>query len=151
MLGRYALKLWGSAAAASDPAHVLQLPAGRHDPRFDALQRRFAEWHASTVDLPGTYYMQVVQQVFKDNQIAEGRFLALGRVVDLGIVRVPMYLLAAGDDEVVDPEQLFAVTRLTKTPRPASRSKPFRAVIWVLHGRRHHGRRLATHRAVAVA
>jgi poly(3-hydroxyalkanoate) synthetase len=116
VLGRYALKLWGSAAAVSDPAHVLQLPAGRHDARFDTLKQRFAAWHASTVDLPGTYYIQVVQQVFKENAIAEGRFVALGRVVDLGTVRVPMYLLAAGDDEVVDPEQLFAVTRLTKTP-----------------------------------
>jgi poly(3-hydroxyalkanoate) synthetase len=116
VLGRYALKLWGSAAAVSDPAQVLQLLPGLHDTRLDALKRRFAEWHSWTVDLPGAYYLQVVQQVFQENQIAEGRFVALGRVIDLGTIRVPMYLLAAGDDEVVDPEQLFAVTRLTKTP-----------------------------------
>lgn len=116
VLGQYALKLWGSTSAVNDAARILQLASGEHHARFDALNRRFAAWHAWTVDLPGTYYMQVVQQVFKENQIAEGRFVALGRVVDLQTVRVPIYLLAGKDDEVVDPEQLFAAARLTATP-----------------------------------
>jgi poly(3-hydroxyalkanoate) synthetase len=116
VLGRYALKLWGSASAVSDAAGVLQIASGRYDARIDALKQRLDEWHAWTVDLPGAYYMQIVQQVFKDNQIAEGRFVALGRVIDLQTVRTPLYLLAGEDDEVVDPEQLFAAARLIATP-----------------------------------
>jgi poly(3-hydroxyalkanoate) synthetase len=116
VLGRYALKLWGSPSTVDNAAQILQLAHGERDERFDTLKRRFAAWHAWTVDLPGTCYMQVVQQVFKENRIAEGGFVALGRKVDLRSVRAPMYLLAGKDDEVVDPEQLFAAARLTSTP-----------------------------------
>jgi poly(3-hydroxyalkanoate) synthetase len=115
VLGRYALKLWGSASAVDDVARSLQIAPGEGE-RIDALKRRFAVWHAWTVDLPGTYYMQVVQQIFRENRIAEGRFVALGRVVDLRTVRAPMYLLAGADDEVIDPAQLFAAAQLTATP-----------------------------------
>jgi poly(3-hydroxyalkanoate) synthetase len=115
VLGRYALRLWGSPAIARDPAHVLQLARGRENDRYVALKQRFNEWHAWTLDLPGAYYLQVVREVFKENRIAEGRFVALGRTIDPGKVDVPMYLLAGRDDEVVAPEQLFAVTRLAET------------------------------------
>jgi poly(3-hydroxyalkanoate) synthetase len=117
LLGRYALKLWGSASAVDDVARILQIAPGERDVRLEALKKHFTVWHAWTVDLPGVYYMQVVQKVFKDNQIAEGRFVALGSTVDLRTVRAPMYLLAGRDDEIVDPEQLFAVVRLASTPR----------------------------------
>ena len=114
VLGRYALKLWGSGAAISDAAQVLQLSSGSSEK--DALAQRLAAWHAWTLDLPGVYYLQVVRQVFKENQIAEGRFVALGRAIDLRQVHVPMYLLAGREDQIVAPEQLFAAARVTATP-----------------------------------
>ena len=43
------------------------------------LEQCFRRWYVWTVDPPGTYYLQVVQRLFKENQIAEGRFVALGR------------------------------------------------------------------------
>lgn len=121
VLGRYALQLWGAASTVDDAAHILQIAHektahGKDDGRIDALKQRFANWHAWTLDLPGTYYMQVVQQVFKENRIADGRFVALGRVIDLRTVRAPMYLLAGTDDEVIESAQLFAAARLTSTP-----------------------------------
>jgi poly(3-hydroxyalkanoate) synthetase len=81
------------------------------------LERRFRDWDFATVDLPGTYYLQVVRWLFKENRIAAGRFVALGREVDLGRIRGPLLLLAAADDELIDPEQLFATARLVGTPR----------------------------------
>jgi len=117
VLGRYALQLWGSASTVNEPERVLQLSEGRHDIRLYEQKRRLAEWHAWAVNLPGNYYLQVVERLFKQNQIAEGRFVALGRVIDIRTVRIPMYLLAASDDEVTSPEQLFAVARLAITPK----------------------------------
>ena len=32
------------------------------------------------------------------------------------MVRAPMYLLAGAEDEVIEPEQVFAAARLTSTP-----------------------------------
>lgn len=117
VLGRYALRLWGSESAASEPLVVLQLSDTEKRSRGEALKRRFDQWYAYTVDLPGTYYLEVVQHLFKDNQIAAGRFVALGRSIDLKAVHVPVYLLAAEDDEVIAPAQLFAAARLVSTPR----------------------------------
>jgi poly(3-hydroxyalkanoate) synthetase len=114
VLGRHALSLWGSSSDATNVHHVLQI--SRDDPHFDALERRFAEWYQWTLDLPGTYYMQVVERVFRENQIADGCFMALGRVADIRALRKPMYLLCAQDDEVVAPGQLFAAAGLTATP-----------------------------------
>jgi poly(3-hydroxyalkanoate) synthetase len=33
--------------------------------------------------LPGSYYLQVVQQLFKENRLASGTFVALGQRIDL--------------------------------------------------------------------
>jgi poly(3-hydroxyalkanoate) synthetase len=64
------------------------------------------------VDLPGSYYLQVVQQLFKENRLASGTFVALGQRIDLSRVRCPLFLLAARDDDVVVPEQIFATQDL---------------------------------------
>jgi poly(3-hydroxyalkanoate) synthetase len=116
VLGRYALRLWGSESAAKEPLAVLQLSDAERLSHGDALKRRFDQWYACTVDLPGSFYLQVVQRLFKDNQIAAGRFVALGRSIDLKSVHVPIYLLAAEDDEVIAPAQLFAAAQLVSTP-----------------------------------
>ena len=80
---------------------------------FRRLESRFRDWYAWTVDLPGTYYLQVVERLFKDNRLATGRFVALGRKIDLSVLRCPLFLLAARDDDVVAREQIFA----TRAPR----------------------------------
>ena len=81
------------------------------------LIERFREWHARPLDLPGTYYLQVVQWLYKDNQLATCRFVALGRTIDLSTVRCPIFLLAARDDEVVAPGQLLATRDLVGSKR----------------------------------
>ena len=50
--------------------------------------------------------------MFKDNRLATGRFVALGRTIDLSTVRCPLFLLAARDDDVVGREQMFAIEHL---------------------------------------
>jgi poly(3-hydroxyalkanoate) synthetase len=64
------------------------------------------------VDLPGTYYLEAVERMFKENELAKGKFVALGRLLDLAAVRIPIYLLAARDDELVAPQQLLAAEYL---------------------------------------
>jgi poly(3-hydroxyalkanoate) synthetase len=59
----------------------------------------------------------MVEQVYKENRLATGRFVALGQRIDLGKVNCPIYLLAARDDDVVAPGQVFAAARLVGTVR----------------------------------
>jgi poly(3-hydroxyalkanoate) synthetase len=58
----------------------------------------------------------VAEKLYKHNELAKGTFIALGQKVDLTTVRVPIFLLAARDDELVAPEQLFATEHLVGTP-----------------------------------
>src|ERR1019366_5534133 len=66
--------------------------------------------------LPGTYYLEVIERLYKRNEVATGHFVALGQAIDLKNVRAPVFLLAARDDELVAPAQLFATERLVDTP-----------------------------------
>ena len=117
MLGRYALQFWGPSVLESEAIGlVLQSPQPLDSAAFLELEARFCDWYAWTVDLPGTYYLEVVERLFKENQLATGRFVALGERVDLADVRTPLFLLAARDDELVAPTQIFATEHLVSTP-----------------------------------
>jgi poly(3-hydroxyalkanoate) synthetase len=113
VLGSRLRRLWDQGVP--EPARVhrdLQAAEAVESPQFRALEARFRAWEASTVDLPGAYYLQVVGQLFKENRLAAGRFVALGRRLDLSRLSCPMFLLAGSDDEVAAPAQLFALERL---------------------------------------
>ena len=107
---------WGISSGFSEAEAVLQNPPDLDSARGRELCDRFRQWYAETLNLPGVFYLQVVKWLFKENQIAERRFVALGQQVDLTQLRVPIFLLAASNDEIVSVDQLFATTRLVGTP-----------------------------------
>ncbi len=114
--GQQMLGMWGVSHGPDEAEVTLQTrgdtdPAGRQE-----LGERFRQWHAETVDLPGIFFLQVVKWLFKQNRIAEGRFVALGQSIDLSILSAPICLLAGSRDEIVSVDQLFAVARLVGTP-----------------------------------
>ncbi len=117
MLGRNMLRFWGPDVIAPDEIReLLQTPEPLGSSRFAQIEKTFRDWYAWTVDLPGHFYLEVVEKLYKDNQLADGRFVALGQRIDLKRLRTPLFLLAARDDEVVAPAQLFAAERLVATP-----------------------------------
>src|SRR5664280_1198571 len=101
VLGRKAQKFWGSETIDSHAIYqLLQTPEPIGSPAFAALEAIFRDWHAWTVDLPGTYYLEVIEKLYKRNELATGHFVALGQTIDLKNVRAPVFLLAARDDEL---------------------------------------------------
>jgi poly(3-hydroxyalkanoate) synthetase len=112
------LKLWNVPFSQHDVEAVLQRNLGDGSDEARRLLDRFERWDRATLDLPGTYYLEVTERVFRQNQIAEGRFVALGHRIDLAAVRVPVFLLAGADDIVVPRDQAFATAPLLGT-RPA--------------------------------
>ncbi len=122
VLGRKVQKFWGQETIGANDIHrIMQTPEPVGSPAFAALEATFRDWYAWTVDLPGTYYLEVIEKLFKGNEIAAGKFVALGERIDLATVRTPIYLLAAHEDELVAPAQLFAVERLVGTAAHAMR------------------------------
>jgi poly(3-hydroxyalkanoate) synthetase len=117
VLGRKVQRFWGAESLDSRAIHdLLQTPEPVGSLAFAELEATFRNWNAATVDLPGVYYLEVIEKLYKRNEIAAGQFVALGETVDLAKLRASLFLLAARDDELVAPAQLFATERLVGTP-----------------------------------
>lgn len=116
VIGRNLARVWrGGVIESDDIRRSLQTPEPAGSPEFARLEAIFRNWNAWTIDMPGTYYLEVIEKLYKRNELATGGFHALGQRVDLSRLQLPIYLLAGNADEVVTAEQLFAVARLVGT------------------------------------
>lgn len=110
--GRKVLKLWApESLQAEDIRQLLETDAAIGSPEFNTLEALFRSWYAWTLDLPGIFFLEAVERLYKRNELANGSFVALGRRIDLTALTLPLFLIAARDDELVAPQQLFAVER----------------------------------------
>ncbi len=117
--GRRVLTFWGPDDVRSDEIRqLLQTEGTIESAAFAALEASFRTWYAWTVDLPGTFFLESVEKLYKRNALATGSFVALGQPIDLATIAIPIFLLAARDDELVAPAQLFAAERLVGTAAP---------------------------------
>ena len=117
VLGQAVLKFWGlETVEASEIHQLLQTREPIDSAAFARLANIFHAWYSWTVDLPGPYYLEVTEKLYKHNELAGGRFVGLGQKIDLAYVHAPLFLLAARDDELVAPPQLFATEHLVGTP-----------------------------------
>ena len=120
VLGQRMLELWGSPDL--DPVSVrqiLQSPADEQARLVRAREARFRAWYATTVDLPGTYYLQVVGVAVQGEPSRRGPVCRAwpfyGRRIDLSTVQQPLFLLAARDDEFVAPGHVLNTAHLVGT------------------------------------
>jgi poly(3-hydroxyalkanoate) synthetase len=117
VLGRQVQKFWCPPAIDRQEIHrILGTPEPIGSPEAKQLEATFRDWEKCILDIPGAYYLEVVERIFKNNDFAAGRLVALGRKINLMEVKAPIFLLAARDDEIVAPEQLFATAALVGTP-----------------------------------
>ncbi|MBS0316424.1 MAG: alpha/beta fold hydrolase [Proteobacteria bacterium] len=86
------------------------------DSAYIAKEEAFARWYENPIDLPGRWYLQTIKQIFKENRLAKGEFVALGRKLNLRHITRPVYLLAGADDDITTPEQVLDAARYTGTP-----------------------------------
>jgi polyhydroxyalkanoate depolymerase len=77
-----------------------------------ARGRKFACWYENTLNLPGRFYLQVVDQLFQRNLLFKGRLIAHRRRVLLSDISCPVYLLAGREDDITPPAQVFQAQKL---------------------------------------
>jgi poly(3-hydroxyalkanoate) synthetase len=87
------------------------------DAEFLRRQERFASWYESPIDLPGRTYVQVVDRLFKQNQLVRGEYVALGKKLSLRDVTCPVYLLAGSEDDITPWQQVFNAEEYLGTPK----------------------------------
>jgi poly(3-hydroxyalkanoate) synthetase len=87
------------------------------DPVYLAKEETFESWYENPIDLPGRWYLQVIKQLFKENRLAKGEFIALGRKLNLRNITCPVYLLAGAADDITTPEQVLDAAKYLGTAR----------------------------------
>ncbi len=87
------------------------------DPVYVKKEEVFNSWYEHPLDLPGRWYLQAIEQIFKENRLAKGKFVALGRKLSLRAITCPVYLLGGAADDITTPEQVLGAAKYIGTPK----------------------------------
>jgi poly(3-hydroxyalkanoate) synthetase len=79
--------------------------------------RVFEDWFKHTQDIPGAFYLWLVEHLFHGNELIDGSLVVDGRRADLRNITAPLFLLAGAGDHITPPPQLFAAADAVGTPR----------------------------------
>jgi poly(3-hydroxyalkanoate) synthetase len=93
-------------------ALLLNLDDQHHVERYG----EFEDWFKHTQDIPGAFYLWIVEHLFRDNALISGSLEIDGRRVDLAHIDMPLTLLAGATDHITPPDQVFAIASLASTP-----------------------------------
>lgn len=118
MKGKYMLQGWKNMHPAQHYIrdHV-DLYEHIDDAAYLAKEEAFESWYENPIDLPGRWYLQTIRQLFKENRLAKGRFVGLGRRLNLHHITCPAYLLAGANDDITTPEQVLDADKYLGTPK----------------------------------
>jgi polyhydroxyalkanoate synthase len=84
---------------------------GKDPMRFDLLY-----WNSDTTRMPIRMHMFYLRECYKDNNLAKGR-MVLGNVrLDLGKVKIPIYLQSSKEDHIAPYRSVYKSTKLFKGP-----------------------------------
>lgn len=107
LLSAQIMAMWPTSASAEhdmcEALQIAQIP--------QPLRERFDAWNRDLVDLPGVFYRQTMDWIFRENRFARGTFPALGVEVGVEQILCPLFLLAGTRDEIVNPQQLLSIAK----------------------------------------
>jgi poly(3-hydroxybutyrate) depolymerase len=90
-------------------ARQMQLLVHLDDTAHVARYREFENWFKHTQPIPGAFYLWIVEHLFRDNELIDGKLEVRGERVDLGRIECPLNLLAGATDHITPPDQVFAL------------------------------------------
>ena len=91
---------------------LLHMDDAQHVERYGA----FENWFKHVQDIPGAFYLWIVEHLFRDNELIRGELEIGGERVDLGRITAPLNLLAGATDHITPPPQVFALENAVSTP-----------------------------------
>ena len=86
------------------------------DPAYKERVEVFDSWYENPLDLPGHWYLRAIREHFKENRLAKGEFVGLGRRLDLKSIACPLYLLAGESDDITTQGAGFRGGELRRNP-----------------------------------
>jgi poly(3-hydroxyalkanoate) synthetase len=120
MSGRAVLTNFIAMQPQAEIGRQLQLLAHLDDPAHVERYRVFEDWFKHTQDIPGAFYLWLVEHLFHGNELIDGRLVVEtdhgNRRADLANITCPLFLLAGARDHITPPPQLFAAAGAVGTP-----------------------------------
>jgi poly-beta-hydroxyalkanoate depolymerase len=101
----------------SEISRQLQLLENIDDAAHVERYRVFEDWFKNTQDIPGAFYLWLVEHLFWGNELISGDLVVDGRRADLANITCPLFLLAGSTDHITPPPQLFAAADAVGTPK----------------------------------
>ncbi|MDR3434979.1 alpha/beta fold hydrolase [Telmatospirillum sp.] len=118
MRGKFMLQAWKNMHPEQ---HYIQEHVDLYehidDPAYVAKEEAFESWYENPLDLPGRWYLQAITQLFKENRLAKGQFVGLGRTLNLRDITCPTFLLAGAEDDITTPEQVLDAAKYIGAPK----------------------------------
>ena len=71
VIGRNLATFWGNSTDANEIRETLQTLQPIGSPEFARLEAIFRNWNSWTIDIPGKYYLEVVEKLYKRNELAQ--------------------------------------------------------------------------------
>ncbi|GAA1383283.1 hypothetical protein GCM10009613_12510 [Pseudonocardia kongjuensis] len=116
MPGSAVLSNFISIQPQSEISRQLQLLENIDDPTHVERYRVFEDWFKYTQDIPGAFYLWLVENLFWKNRLIDGTLTVDGRPVDMAAIDCPLLMLAGSTDHITPAPQLFAAADKVSTP-----------------------------------
>lgn len=116
MRGQMMVAGWKSMHPEKQLEKYLDLYEHIEEKNYIERTETFERWYENPIDLPGAFYLQAVEQIFKENRLARGEFIGLNKRLSLNDIRCPVYLLAGEGDDITPKEQVFDAEKYLGTP-----------------------------------
>ncbi len=78
--------------------------------------REMKNWYDFPQDIAGTFYLWIVEHLFRDNELITGNLVVQNQPVNLGRIDCPLFLIAGKEDHITPPAQVFALEEYVSTP-----------------------------------
>jgi poly(3-hydroxybutyrate) depolymerase len=95
---------------------LMGLLANIRDSDYVTRHIDFTNWFEWTQDLPGAFYLWIIEHLFLHNELARGVLVVDGHPVNLSLIDCPIFLLAGTKDHITPPDQVWALADLVSTP-----------------------------------
>jgi poly(3-hydroxybutyrate) depolymerase len=107
--GRHLLTGFIVMQPQAEVSRQLSLLANIADPAHVARYREFEDWFKYTQPISGTFYLWIVEHLFRDNELIAGTLRIGDECVDLSRISCPLNLLAGATDHITPADQVFAL------------------------------------------
>ena len=115
--GRHMLTGFIMLKPESEVEKNIQLFSHLDDEEHVARYREFEDWFKHVQDIPGAFYLWIIEHLFRDNKLVKGELVVGGERVDLRRITCPLNLLGGATDHITPPAQVFAAAEHVSTPR----------------------------------